>query len=286
MPSEIKQSTPMTGRTLVYRQTLATRLTHWLWAIALFFLLGSGLQIFNAHPALYLGEQSGFGFDNTMLEIGAKRTDGGAAGYTSVLGYEADTTGLLGVSGGAEAPRARAFPAWATFPSGQNLATGRVIHFFFAWVFAFTLVLWLIGGLVSGHIRRNLLPTWSDIKALPGDIANHARLRFHHGIDYNVLQKLSYAGVLFILFPLMIATGLAMSPGVNASLPWLTDLFGGRQTARSLHFAGMFLLVLFFFVHILMIFAAGPINEIRSIVTGWYRVDARGNAKTEARHAD
>jgi thiosulfate reductase cytochrome b subunit len=87
------------------------------------------------------------------------------------------------------------------------------------------------------------------------------------------LQKLAYAGVLFGLFPLMVLTGLAMSPSFNAAAPWVLDLFGGRQSARTLHFAGMAGLVAFFAVHIAMILLAGPLNLLRSMVTGWTRID-------------
>lgn len=261
------------GSRLIYRQRLWTRLTHWSWVIALFFLLLSGLQIFNAHPSLYIGKQSGFGFDNTVMKIGRARTDGAVVGQTTILGVTFDTTGVLGVSGTAENPSYRAFPSWATIPSYQDLGTGRVVHFFFAWVLVLTLLGWLVGGLINGHIRRDLVPTRADFKNLPRDIADHARLRFHHTRHYNVLQKLSYGGVLFVAFPLMMLTGLAMSPTMNAVVPFLTDLFGGRQTARTIHFAVMLALVAFFIVHMLMILAAGPINELRSIISGWYRVD-------------
>jgi thiosulfate reductase cytochrome b subunit len=260
-------------RPLVYRQSAWTRVTHWLWAISLFFLLLSGLQIFNARPDLYIGQQSGFGFDNSVLSFSAANTDQGPKGYTTLLGKTFDTTGVLGLSGSGEDLAARAFPAWATIPSYQDLATGRVVHFFFAWVLAATLLVWLISGVITGHIRRDLLPRGRDLRRLPRDIADHVRLRFHHARDYNVLQKLSYAGVLFILLPLMILTGLTMSPGMDTALPFLLDIFGGRQTARTIHFIGMALLVLFFLVHILMVLAAGPLNELRSIVTGWYRTD-------------
>jgi thiosulfate reductase cytochrome b subunit len=118
-----------------------------------------------------------------------------------------------------------------------------------------------------------LMPTGRDLRNLPADVANHARLRFHHGRQYNVLQKLAYASVMFVALPLMILTGLTMSPSVNATAPWLLDLFGGRQTSRTIHFAVMVGLVGFFVVHMLMILAAGPINELRSIFTGWYRID-------------
>ena len=143
---------------LVYRQSAWTRLTHWIWAISLFFLLLSGLQIFNAHPTLYLGDQSGFGFDNEVLAMRGENTPEGPVGYVRVLGARFDTTGVFGVSGSAERPVGRGFPAWATIPSGQDLATGRVVHFFFAWLLSGTLLVWLLAGLVNGHIRRDLAP--------------------------------------------------------------------------------------------------------------------------------
>jgi thiosulfate reductase cytochrome b subunit len=266
-------SRPGEAGTLVYRQSAWTRLTHWVWAISLFFLLLTGLQIFNAHPTLYVGDQSGFGFDNEVLAMRAENTPEGPVGYTRVFGQRFDTSGVLGLSWIDNTPVGRGFPAWATIPSYQDLATGRVVHFFFAWILVITLVLWLAASISNGHLRRDLAPRLVDLKRLPADIASHARLRFHHGREYNALQKLAYAGVLFGLLPLMILTGLAMSPTMNAAIPFLADALGGRQTARTLHFAVMLLLVGFFVIHILMILAAGPINEMRSIVTGWYRTD-------------
>jgi thiosulfate reductase cytochrome b subunit len=267
--------------TVVYRHSFWTRLTHWIWAISLFFLLLSGLQIFNAHPALYLGDQSGFRFQNHVLLIDARNTENGPVGLTEILGKEFNTTGLLGLSGNAKQTQARAFPAWATIPSYQDLATGRVVHFFFAWLLVFTLTAWLIASLFNGHLRRDLLPRREDFRRLPRDILDHLRLRFHHTRNYNTLQKFSYAIVLFVLLPLMILTGLAMSPGLNAALPFLPELFGGRQTARTIHFLVMVLLVGFFLIHILMVLAAGPLNELRSIVTGWYRADPPAGHGTE-----
>lgn len=256
---------------LIYRQRLITRLTHWVWAVCLFFLLLTGLQIFNAHPALYIGDQSGFEFDNAILRITARENGEALQGVTTLFGSEFNTTGILGASG----DEARAFPAALTIPSYQSLATGRTIHFFFAWLLVGTLTLWLLASALNGHLRQ-LIPTATDLRALPRDLANHARLRFHHTANYNVLQKLAYAGVLFVALPLMIATGLAMSPSFNATAPWLLDIFQGRQTARTLHFITMLALVGFFAVHMAMILAAGPLNELRSIITGWYRTDAEG----------
>jgi thiosulfate reductase cytochrome b subunit len=258
---------------LIYRQFLWTRMTHWIWAVALFFLLLSGLQIFNAHPMLYIGNESGFGYDNEVLAIGAENAPQGPVGFTRILGKRLNTTGVLGLSWRDEDPTPRGFPDWATIPSGQDLATGRVVHFFFAWVLVITLLGWLVGSLINGHLRRDIAPRAADLRNLPRDIVNHAKLKFHHTRDYNTLQKLAYGGVLFIILPLIILTGLAMSPTMDAVIPFLVDILGGRQTARTIHFAMMLLLVVFFIVHILMIVAAGPLNELRSIITGWYRVD-------------
>ena len=279
--AETPAPTPAKGP-VIYRQYLWTRLTHWLWAVSLFFLLLSGLQIFNAHPALYVGDQSGFGFDNEVLSMRAENTPAGPVGRTIIFGHAFDTSGLLGLSSENGGPAARGFPAWATIPSYQDLATGRVVHFFFAWMLSATLLLWLLGSLVNGHLWRDLVPRLSDLRNLPRDIADHVRLRFHHARQYNTLQKFAYGGVLFVLLPLMIATGLAMSPTMNAALPWLPELFGGRQTARSIHFLTMLLLVAFFVIHMLMILAAGPINELRSMITGWYRTDSPSTADVQS----
>ncbi len=266
---------------LVYRQRLPTRIAHWAWTICLFFLLLSGLQIFMARPDLYIGHQSGFQFDNSFLTIGAVQApDGSLRGVTEVFGRGFDTTGWLGVVETPQGTVARTFPGWATIPSYRDLGTGRVVHFFFAWGLVFALLFWLVASALNGHLWRDLVPRGRDLRALPRDVWNHLRLRFEHRRDYNVLQKLSYGLVLFVALPVMIATGLCMSPGANAYAPWLLDVFGGRQTARSIHFLVMLALIAFFVVHVLMVVLAGPFNEMRSIVTGWYR------ARPEARDAE
>lgn len=244
--------------TLVRRHTRITRFTHWIWALSIFFLLLTGLQIFNAHPVLYLGDQSGFEFDNSILRVSADD------GKWTILGRK--------LNGFAES-EGQAFPGWATIPSGVDLATGRVIHFFFAWIFLGTLVIWGIGAVFSGHFRRDLKPRLTDLTGLLRDVRDHLRLRFHHERSYGPLQRLSYGAVLFGVFPLIVATGFAMSPGLNAVMPWLPELFGGRQTARTLHFAAAFGLVVFVSVHLVMVLLAGPINEMRAMTTGCYRAD-------------
>jgi len=134
---------------LIYRHTALVRATHWINVVLLTILLMSGLQIFNAHPALYWGEASNFG--DPALSITAQRTEGGASrGITTVAGHQFDTTGWLGLSKDATGRSAvRAFPAWATLPSWQSLAEGRLWHFFFAWLFVLNGLVYLLFGLLN-----------------------------------------------------------------------------------------------------------------------------------------
>lgn len=261
----------------VYRYRLPARIWHWVNAVTLLILLMSGLMIFNAHPRLYWGEY-GANFDRAWLAIGSTAE----TGYLRVGEWKIDTTGVLGRWTNSEGvEKTWAFPGWATIPTSYSLADGRRWHLFFAWVLAIGLTLYMLWTVVAGHLRKDLhvrRAEWSP-RHIWHDIKDHARLRFPKGAAaarYNVLQKLSYIGVIFVLLPLMIATGLTMSPGFNAAAPWLLDLFGGRQSARSIHFIAAWLLVAFFLVHIVMVLLAGPVNEIRSMVTGWFRLPPEG----------
>lgn len=258
---------------LVYRQSIWTRVTHWVWVVCLFFLLLSGLQIFNAHPALYIGQESGFEYSNAILTMQTGVLDGERAGITTVFGRQYNTTGVFGLSDQHGHLTARGFPSWLTIPSIRDLSTGRVVHLAFAWLLVTTLVVWLVASVANRHFWHDIVPKGRDFANFGTDLSKHLRLKFEHKRDYNVLQRFSYALVLIVLFPLMVLTGLAMSPGMDAAWPWLLDVFGGRQTARTIHFLTMVLLVGFFVVHIVMVVAAGPINELRSIITGWYRAE-------------
>ncbi len=268
--------------TLMRRHRLSTRIWHWVNAVTLLVMLMSGLMIFNAHPRLYWGHY-GANPDPAWLEIGSK----GDAGFLRIGDWEVATTGLLGsFRDGAGALQHRAFPGWATIPSHYSLADARVWHLAFAWVLGLALLGYLLLSLTNRHILRDLHITraeWSP-RHIWHDIKDHARLRFPTGaaaLKYNVLQKLAYCGVLFGLLPLAIATGLTMSPALNAAMPWLLDLFGGRQSARSLHFLAAWGLVAFLVVHIAMVLLAGPINEVRSMITGWYRLPGKPGAADE-----
>ena len=227
----------------IYRHALATRIWHWVNAITIFVMIGSGLMIFNAHPNLYWG-QYGANFDKAWLQL----------------------------------PR---FPGWATIPSTYSLSGARHWHLLFALILAFGLLAFMVTSLFNRHFQTNLrirraelapAHLWQDLKA-------HLAFRFHDPANpaaFNIFQKISYAGVIFLLIPLLILSGLALSPGMDAALPWLTDLLGGRQSARSIHFIAMALTTLFILVHLTLVMLAGPIDEVRSMITGWWRVPEEG----------
>jgi thiosulfate reductase cytochrome b subunit len=269
-------------RRLYYRHTLAVRLMHWINVVALTILLMSGLAIFNAHPALYWGKSSYTGAP-PLLEIGAKRVgDNDVIGVTRVLGREFDTTGVLGLSLNRDGEwRVRGFPWWATIPDDLWLAMARSWHFFFAWVLVVNGALYVLYSIASRHLARDLAPSGNDWRTIGRSIADHLRLRHPTGEAarrYNVLQKLAYLAVIFVLVPLTILMGLAMSPWMNSVLPGWVDLFGGRQSARTIHFVAAWLLVAFVAIHLFQVVVTGLWNNLRSMVTGRYRIPA------EARH--
>jgi len=271
------------GHAVIKRHGWATRAWHWLNAVCLLVLLMSGLQIFNAHPALYWGDTSHF--DSPLLTMGAFRgPDGDPQGAVRVLGHQFNTTGVFGLSDLNGEPTQRGFPGWATLPSTQWLGMGRNWHFTAAWIFVPSLLAYLLYTLISARRRRMIFPTGGQLKSLPATIWHHMLFRFDHKRDYNGLQKLTYILVLFILLPLMILTGLTMSPTMNAAWPWLLDVFGGRQSARTIHFICAFSLVAFFVVHILLVLVSGVFNNLRSMTSGGYRIkQPRNNSEHSAR---
>lgn len=268
------------AKVLVRRHSGVTRITHWLNVLAISLLLMSGLQIFNAHPALYWGQTSTFAAPwvaMTKEEIG-----GEPRGITTVGALRLDTTGLFGWSGREGAREQRGFPSWATIPSYRSLADGRRWHFFFAWLFVANGLVYWLWSLLGGHVRRDLLPTRAELAPshIAHEISTHARLRFPKGEAarrYNVIQKLTYLAVIAVLLPLMVVTGLCMSPGFNATVPWLIDLFGGRQSARTIHFISAGLIVAFVIVHVVMVIASGTWNNLRSMITGRYAIEVEGD---------
>ncbi|PXB00078.1 hypothetical protein DMC47_00105 [Nostoc sp. 3335mG] len=234
---------------LAYKHRLSTRLWHWINALTTFVMLMSGLMISNAHPHLYWG----------------------------VYGANHDRPWF-------DPPH---FPGWATIPSTYNLALARNWHLFFAWIFAFGLLAYMIVSLLNRHFQRDLTLRRTELAPahLWQDVKDHARLRFPTGqaaLSYNVIQKITYVAVIFGLLPLMILSGLAMSPGFNAVMHWPLDLVGGRQSMRSIHFIAAGLIAAFIAVHLLLVVLAGPFNEIRSMITGRFRIPAERSIEGEA----
>lgn len=215
------------------RHALGTRLWHWLNFACVTVLFMSGLTISNAHRRLYWGDW-GFAPEQAWMTV----------------------------------PR---FPDWMTIPGRYDLALARDWHMLMAWPFALGLALFWIAMLANGHFRRDLATSRKEWRrsAIWRDILHHLKLDFDHaGGRYNFLQKLAYGLVLGLFLPMMIATGMAISPGMEPTFGWLVELLGGRQSARSLHFLFAFALVAFFLVHVVLVILSGPLRQIGAMITG------------------
>lgn len=216
----------------IYRHAVPVRLAHWVNVLCLPILIMSGYQIFNAHPALYWGERSDRDRPILSMDTVFSESDG-IRGITTVYGYSFDTTGFLGASSDSDGRiHRRGFPDWTTIPSHQWLAMGRRWHFFFAWLFVINGLLFGFYSLLSRHLDRDLFPFPKDLRAIGRAVRDHLLFRHSKGNEaarYNVLQKIAYTGVVFVLGPLIVLTGMTMSPRMDAAFPWLLDLFGGRQ---------------------------------------------------------
>jgi thiosulfate reductase cytochrome b subunit len=269
-------ASPPAGRTFVYRHSVLVRITHWINVLCILVLVMSGLQIFNAHPSLYWGERSHF--DDPVLSMRAENSPEGPVGVTTVLGASFETTGVLGLSRTSDGRlAARGFPSWATLPSYQDLATGRRWHFFFAWLFVVNGIVYVVASFLNRHVWRDLIPSRAQLRGIGTSIKEHLRLRFDHGRDYNVLQKLTYLILIFVILPLVVLAGLGMSPGVDAAFPWIVDLFAGRQSARTLHFIAATAIVLFVVIHVVMVLISGVWNNLRSMITGRYAIGEKSH---------
>ncbi len=212
------------------RHSALVRITHWIHTLSFFGLLVSGVAILLAHPRLYWGE-TGTVYTPSLIDLPLPFV-------------------LVGQSG------------W-----------GRYLHFLSAWVCVLAGLLYVLSGLLTQHFRRDFLPSKADLAwgSISRVLSSHVRLK-RPGVDesltYNVLQRLTYLLIVFVLFPLMIWTGLAMSPAITSVFPALVDVFGGQQTARTIHFFLTVVLVLFLIVHIAMVCLAGFATRMRAMITG------------------
>lgn len=233
------------------------RLTHWIIALAVFVLLYSGICILMVHPRFYWG-QAGNDLMRPLFEVPL-----GPNYHTQQFSAQVPFFG--GASSAATADR-------LAEPWNQN-GFERSLHFLAAWFFLFSLGAYLALGTLTGHARKKLLPRRDELtrRALHQDIKAHLKLPLPKpppGAPYGLLQQLTYAGIAFVALPLMVLTGLTMSPAIAASFPVLLDLFGGTQTARTLHFFSCTAIALFVLVHLAMIALTGPVRHLRAIILG------------------
>jgi thiosulfate reductase cytochrome b subunit len=215
--------------------------THWITTLCFFALLITGAEIVVSHPRFYWGETG------------------------SIL-----TTPLFKIP----IPSSRALvPTGYGYVMPDQNGWSRALHFQSAWIVVLTGLLYVIYGLMTGHFRRALVPAKSDLsrRGFASVIAHHLGLEpasEGEGWSYNVIQRLTYLFVIFILFPFVVWTGLAMSPGFDAAFPATVNVLGGRQTARTLHFFISVALTLFLLVHIVMVWRAGFWSRMRAMITG------------------
>jgi len=261
---------------LYERHAVLVRITHCVNVVAFIVLLMSGLQIFNAHPNLYWGISSYSG-DPPLLSMMAKPAPNGERlGVTRVFGRDFETTGVFGLSRDSRGVwTERGFPSWLTLPGGRWLAMGRRWHFFCAWVFVINGLLYLAYSIASRHLARDLVPVRKEWRTVGQSIKDHLRFRHPTGEaakHYNVLQKVTYLIVVFVLLPLVVLMGLAMSPWLKSLWPGWVGLDGGRQSARTLHFVAAWALVAFVLIHVFEVVISGVWNNLRSMITGAYRV--------------
>ena len=229
------------GRMDTWRHPATVRITHWINVGAVVVLLMSGLNILAAHPHLYWGIASTF-----------------ADPWLSTP----------------------TVPRWLLIPQGRNLAEARNWHFLFAWIFVINGLVYLGWGLLTGRFGRRLWPTVRELRGFWPSVKEHARFHFpadDHARTYNVIQKLTYVAMVLVILPLMLITGLSMSPAFNAVGGVLLEIMGGRQSARTLHFISAGLIVAFIAVHVGLVIWTGFFNNMRSMITGWFVIQPAGS---------
>lgn len=232
------------------RHSALVRVTHWLTVLAFVALLVSGLELVISHPRFYWGETG-----NVMTR----------PLFTLPIPSSRDTV-----------------PTGYKYIMPDQNGWSRYLHFQAAWLVLFTGLVYCAASLWNGHFRRDLLPAegqrnWQAYRSVVAVYLRRAPAAEDESRSYNVMQRTAYLAVVFVLFPLMVWTGLAMSPAFTAVAPWAVEALGGRQSARTLHFFVTGALVLFFFTHIAMVYLAGFRSRMQAMITG--RQTATGERK-------
>jgi thiosulfate reductase cytochrome b subunit len=233
------------------------RVSHWIITASVLVLVFTGFEILMVHPRLYWGK-AGNDLTPALLELPISRNYK-HGGFTERTAFAADGSGPV--------------TANRTYDIFNQNGWGRSLHFLAAWFLVVPGLIYLLIGLFGGHFRSHIWPRGREVasRRLWHDVADHLRLRVLAagvGPQYNLLQKCAYSFVIFVAAPLMILTGLTMSPAVTATWPWLLDLFGGYQSARTIHFFTSAVLVLFVIVHVVMVIRSGFRRHMRAMTVG------------------
>lgn len=233
----------------IHRHNYNVRICHWINVLCFVYLFLSGLMMFLQFPELYWG-------------------DVGFRGYEAI--FKLSNWGLT----------------WEEADALGNRQWGRNYHFLFAWIFLFNNIIYTAWNLKNRHFSKRMWPRRNELSKdnLKSELDQHLHLRATKGeaaTQYNVFQKLSYLIILFLLFPFMVISGLAQMPAFTAISPELIDLFGGRQSARTLHAISTVLISLFVVIHVFEVFVAGPINHIRAMITGKYFLSAENEEENK-----
>lgn len=234
-----------------------TRTSHWIVAVSVMTLAFTGFVILMAHPRLYWGAV-GNDLTPTLIELPVSRN------YRHG-GWEQNAPFFARAGSPVSAIR--------TYDIFNDNGWGRSLHFLAAWFLVTTIAVYLVTGVATGHFRRHLMPGAGELtpRRIREDLVGHLRLRIEPargGPPYGLLQKVSYCGVVFVALPMMVITGLAMSPAITAAYPWLSDMFGGSQSARTIHFCFFALLVIFIVVHLIMVVLSGFKTQMRAMIFG------------------
>ncbi len=251
----------------IYRHGRIVRITHWVNAVAIFALLITGLGITQLYGPLHWGD-AGQDWGDVGREINGP--DGDA--YPAIARVPAIPAGAAD-----PASNPRLDDTLASMHAYLRTPMRARDHILFAWLFLFNGLVYLAAGVLTGRFRGVLRPSWRELswRKIAADLWSHLRLRFPEGEEargYNLIQKYTYLFIIFGVLPLQLLTGLVLLPWMDAAFPWFKDLFFGRQSARTIHFSCSVLILAFVLVHLAMVVLSGFRNNMRSMITGWYRL--------------
>lgn len=248
----------------VYRHSRLVRATHWLNALAVFALLLTGFGITQLYTPLHWGDAG-----QDWGDVGQETNGLGVDAYPAIARVP-DMPSELRVGSTVDG---------ALQSANAYLRTPMRVrdHILFAWLFVFNGMAYLVAGMFTGRFRGILRPAWRELswRKLGQDLWSHVRLRFPRGDaarSYNLIQKYAYLFIIFVALPLQLLTGLVLLPWMDAAFPWLKDLFFGRQSARTLHFFCSLSILVFVLAHLAMVVLSGFGNNMRSMITGWYKL--------------